>query len=66
MDLGKEHGSIAPGKKADFIITRPGVSLDFIPYAYTTPYIDSVYISGKRVAGERVTRTNFEFTRYKY
>lgn len=52
MDLGKEHGSIAPGKKADFIITRPGVSLDFIPYAYTTPYIDSVYISGKRVAGE--------------
>ena len=40
------HGSIAAGKQADFIITEKMPSLAFIPYAYTTPYIQKVCVGG--------------------
>lgn len=39
MELGRECGAIAPGRDASFIIVKPGVSLDYIPYAYTEPFI---------------------------
>ena len=49
MGLSKDYGSIAVGKVANFYITRPIPSLDFIPYAYTTPIIEAVYLNGKQV-----------------
>ena len=42
-------GSITRGKVANLIITRPIPSIDFIPYAYTTPVIDKVILRGEVV-----------------
>ena len=49
MGLGADYGSIAPGKVANFFITEPVPSVDFIPYAYTTPIIKRVFLRGKEV-----------------
>ncbi len=49
MGLGRELGSIAVGKRASFIVTRPVPSLAFIPYAYTTPFIAAHFIGGRQV-----------------
>lgn len=49
MDLGGELGSIAAGKRASFIVTKPVPSLAFIPYAYTTPFIAARFIDGRQV-----------------
>ena len=46
MALSADYGSIAPGKVANFFITRPISSIDFIPYAYTTPIIDRTFLAG--------------------
>lgn len=46
MELSKDYGSIAVGKVANFFITHPIPSIDFIPYAYTTPIIREVYLNG--------------------
>lgn len=50
MQLGDVCGSIAPGRDASFIIVRPGVSLDYIPYAYTEPFIATALLRGKPVS----------------
>lgn len=47
MGQSKDYGSIAKGKVANFYITKPIPSLDFIPYAYTTPIINKVILGGK-------------------
>lgn len=47
MGLSRDYGSIAVGKVANFYITEPIPSLDFIPYAYTTPIINKVFLRGK-------------------
>ncbi|MBQ0115604.1 MAG: imidazolonepropionase [Bacteroidales bacterium] len=47
MGLSQDYGSITRGKVANFFITRPIPSLDFIPYAYTTPLIDRVFLAGR-------------------
>lgn len=47
MGQSKEYGSIAKGKVANFYITKPIPSLDFIPYAYTTPIVNKVVLGGK-------------------
>lgn len=39
MDLESTHGSIAIGKQAYLIVTRPVPDLATIPYAYTTPFL---------------------------
>lgn len=49
MDMGAEFGSLAVGKVANFIITKPMASLDFIPYAYNTLWIRDIYLRGKRI-----------------
>ena len=46
MALSADYGSIAPGKVANFFITKPIPSIDFIPYAYTTPIIDRTFLAG--------------------
>ena len=35
------------GKVANFFITTPLPSVDFIPYAYTTPIVKKVVLGGK-------------------
>ncbi len=47
MGLGNDYGSLARGKVANFYITRPLPSLDFLPYAYTTPLIERVFLRGE-------------------
>lgn len=49
MDLHEELGSIAIGKRASFIITRPVPSLAYLPYAFGSDHIDTVIIDGKPV-----------------
>lgn len=51
MGLSKNYGSIARGKVANFFITEPIPSLDFIPYAYTTPIIYKVFLQGEEYMG---------------
>lgn len=46
MELGRECGAIAAGRDASFIIVKPGISLDYIPYAYTEPFIATHIIRG--------------------
>lgn len=49
MGVSKEYGSITVGKVANFYITKPIPSLDFIPYAYTTPIIKRVFLRGEEL-----------------
>ena len=49
MGLEEELGSISLGKRANLIITKEIPSVDFIPYAFTTPFIESVIINGKKL-----------------
>ncbi len=48
LELQDEIGSIAQGKKANFMITKPIPSYGFLPYAFGTNSIDQVWINGKR------------------
>ena len=48
MGASDKYGSIAKGKVANFLITRPLPSLAYIPYAYTQPFIREVYLHGCR------------------
>ena len=50
MGLSRDYGSIARGKVANFFITRPLSSIDFVPYAYTTPLIERVFLQGQECA----------------
>ena len=47
MGISDSYGSIAKGKVANFFITQPIPSVDFIPYAYTTPIIHRVFLAGE-------------------
>ena len=49
MGLGSDYGSLAKGKVANFFITEPMASIDFLPYAYTTPLIKQIVLNGKLV-----------------
>ena len=49
MDCAATHGTITPGKAANFFITEPMPSLAFLPYAYTTPLIRETYLKGKKI-----------------
>ena len=50
MGLNKDYGSISKGKVANLFITQPIPSIEFIPYAYTTPIIDKIFLNGKEIA----------------
>ena len=52
MALSHDYGSIARGKVANFFITEPIPSLDYLPYAYTSPVIKHVFLSGEEFLGE--------------
>lgn len=46
MQLQHEVGSIAIGKKANFIVTKPIASIAYLPYAFGSNLIDAVFING--------------------
>jgi imidazolonepropionase len=47
MNLSEELGSISRGKLANFIVTKPITSYNFIPYNFGNHCIEQVYIKGK-------------------
>jgi len=49
MELSETHGSITKGKTANFMITDKIPSYTFLPYAFGTNSIESVYINGKKI-----------------
>lgn len=50
MGVADICGTLAPGMKANFMITHPIPSLAFLPYAYTSPTIAAVYLAGHKVS----------------
>jgi imidazolonepropionase len=49
MELQDEVGSIAAGKRANLILTKPVPSLAYLPYAFGSDHIERVMISGEWV-----------------
>jgi imidazolonepropionase len=48
MGLEKELGSIAIGKRANFIVTKPVPGIEYLPYAFGSDWIEDVYLNGER------------------
>jgi len=49
MGVADELGSLAVGKRASLLITRPVPSLAYLPYAFGADHIDTVIIDGRPV-----------------
>ena len=49
MEVQNEVGSIAIGKKANLIFTKPIPSLAYLPYSFGTNLIDKVMINGEYI-----------------
>lgn len=49
MDSDDILGGITVGKQANIILTKDIPSIDFIPYAFTTPFIGKMYIAGEEM-----------------
>ena len=49
MGVEDEAGSIARGKSAGFIVTRPVPGYEYLPYAYGSDLIEEVYLNGRPV-----------------
>ena len=47
MGISNEYGSISKGKVANFFITCPMKSVSYLPYAYTSPVVERVFLRGK-------------------
>ncbi|PIY04830.1 MAG: imidazolonepropionase, partial [Bacteroidetes bacterium CG_4_10_14_3_um_filter_31_20] len=47
MGVSDKLGSISLGKDANFIITKPIPSIEFIPYSFGNNVIESVYLKGE-------------------
>jgi imidazolonepropionase len=47
LDLADRTGSIAPGKRADLIVTQPIPTLAYYPYSFGTNLIDRVMVAGE-------------------
>lgn len=52
MGLSETHGSISRGKIANFFITKPIPSYEYMPYAYTQKLVDEVYLHGEKVCNK--------------
>ena len=49
MEVNKELGSIARGKKANFFISKEIPSYSFIPYSFTSNPVEKVFLNGKLI-----------------
>ena len=50
MNLSHITGSITKGKLANFYITRPMPSLEFLPYYYGVNKVKAAFLNGRRIA----------------
>lgn len=55
MGLESGAGSIAPGKRADLVLSTPLESLARIPYSFTAQAVDRVWVAGREVVREGAT-----------
>ena len=51
MGVEEELGTITKGKTANFFITKPISTIEFMPYAYGSNKVESVYLRGEKVVG---------------
>ena len=49
MGVSNEVGSIAVGKKANFYITKPISSLEYMPYSFGENKVETVFLNGKQI-----------------
>ena len=49
MGVSDELGSIAVGKRANFYITKPIATYEYMPYAYGENKVETVFLNGKRM-----------------
>jgi len=56
MGISDIAGSIAKGKVANFYITKPIPSVEFMPYAFGSNKIEQVFLKGKKVITQRTTK----------
>lgn len=49
MGLSDYYGSICPGKYANFFITKPIPSPDFLPYSFGSNLVETVFIHGEEI-----------------
>ena len=47
MGVASEYGSITPGKKASFFITKKIPAYEFVPYSFTSQLIENIILNGK-------------------
>ncbi|HIZ86688.1 MAG TPA: imidazolonepropionase [Candidatus Coprenecus pullistercoris] len=51
MGVAADYGSITPGKKASFFITKEIPSYEFVPYSFTSQLIEDIVLNGKIING---------------
>ena len=49
MGLSGDAGSVTTGKLANFFITKPIPSVEFLPYSYSSPMIRKVFLRGREI-----------------
>lgn len=49
MGVSDTHGSIARGKVANFYITKPIPTIEFMPYSFGSNKVEQVFLNGKKV-----------------
>lgn len=50
MDVNEMAGSIAKGKIANFFLTKPISTIEFMPYAFGTNKVEQVFLNGKSIS----------------
>lgn len=50
MGINETHGSICKGKVANFFLTKAIPTFEYMPYAYGSNLIDTVYLEGKLIS----------------
>ncbi|HKK62912.1 MAG TPA: imidazolonepropionase [Bacteroidales bacterium] len=49
IGIERSHGTITKGKKANVLITKPVSNMNYLPYAYGSQHVKSVYLGGELV-----------------
>lgn len=49
MGVSQTHGSIAKGKVANFYITKPIPTIEFMPYSFGSNKVEQIFLNGKKV-----------------
>ena len=49
MGVSQTHGTIAKGKVANFYITKPIPTIEFMPYSFGSNKVEQVFLNGKKV-----------------